>query len=157
FIEQTNAYRAYNQNLNWSDPANLPVTSQRLAIYQCPSSPSPERLDGAPEQNYAGIVATGDYAALYGVDTRLVSLGLVPNAGEGLASKTNKIRIADATDGLSNTVHTTESAGRPALYRTGKLINSNAINGGGWSRPASEIWLVGSSSDGSTLPGSCGI
>src|SRR5262249_54152495 len=116
----------------------------------------PDRLDGAPEQGWTGIVASGDYAGIYGVDARLISLGLVGNGGDGLVSKTNVVRIADVTDGLSNTLHVTESAGRPALYRAGRLV-SGAVNGGGWSRPASEIWLVGSSSDGATIPGSCGI
>jgi prepilin-type N-terminal cleavage/methylation domain-containing protein/prepilin-type processing-associated H-X9-DG protein len=156
FMEQDNIYRNYNFSVNWSDPANLPYTALRLPLLQCPSSPSPERLDGVPEQGFVpGVVAVTDYAQIYGIDQRLVSLGI--NPGLGLGSRTENVRIADVTDGLSNTIHVTESAGRPALYRAGRLINLNAVNGGGWSRPASEIWLSGSSNDGLFIPGPCGI
>jgi len=158
YIEQGNLYNNYDQNFNWSAPVNLPVTSKKVAIYQCPSTPNPDRLDGAPEQGWAGIVAVTDYAQIYGVDARLLSTGLVATGGTGgLGSKTQPVRFADITDGASNTIHVTESAGRPDLYRKGVLVLPNAINGGAWSRPASEIWLSGSSGDGILIPGPCGI
>ena len=39
FIEQTAAYDQYDQTLNWSDPINVPVTSQQI-----PTSCAPPRL-----------------------------------------------------------------------------------------------------------------
>jgi prepilin-type N-terminal cleavage/methylation domain-containing protein/prepilin-type processing-associated H-X9-DG protein len=157
YLEQNALFSHYNPSLNWSDPANLPVTSQPLTLLQCPSTPNPDRLDGDPNAGWAPIVAVGDYASIYGIDPRLLSSGLVARGGDGLISKTTKIRITDVLDGLSNTIHVTESAGRPDLYRQGLLVKPNAIEGGGWSRPASEIWLVGSSADGVSLPGACAI
>ena len=155
FIEQQGLFNNYNQTVNWHEPANLPVTSTKVAIYQCPAAPLPERLDGAPDNGWVGIVAVSDYASIYGVDQRLISLGIAGTFGDGLVSKTSKIRFADVSDGLSNTIHVTESAGRPDLYRRGKLVQKNAVNGGGWCRPASEIWLSGSSADGT--PGPCAV
>jgi prepilin-type N-terminal cleavage/methylation domain-containing protein/prepilin-type processing-associated H-X9-DG protein len=157
FIEQDNLFRNYDQTVNWHTPANLPVTSTPVSTYQCPGAPLPERLDGAPDNGWVGIVAPSDYAGVYGIDQRLISLGIVGTFGDGLASKTNKLRIPDVSDGLSNTVHVTESAGRPDLYRAGKLVQKNAVNGGGWCRPASEIWLSGASADGSLVPGPCAL
>ena len=40
YIEQGNLYRVYDQSQNWSAAANLPVTSQRIKTYECPSTPS---------------------------------------------------------------------------------------------------------------------
>jgi prepilin-type processing-associated H-X9-DG protein len=155
FLDQQPLYDRYNPTLNWSDPANLPVTSTPLAVMQCPATPNPNRLDGDPNFNWAPSVAVGDYGGIYGIDPRLLSTGLVANGGDGLVSKTINVRIADVTDGLSNTIHVTESAGRPDLYRRGQLAVPNGVEGGGWSRPASDFWLSGSSPDGAVVPGPC--
>jgi prepilin-type N-terminal cleavage/methylation domain-containing protein/prepilin-type processing-associated H-X9-DG protein len=166
YFEQDNVYRGYNQNVNWSDPANVPYASIKLKILSCPSTPNPDRLDADPGTNaatFTPIVATGDYAGIYQVDPRLVALHLGVVAGNGILDKSQKVRFADISDGLSNTLYITESAGKPQLYRVGKLVSSppgftNGVQGGGWCRPASEIpSFAGSSADGTTLPGTCAI
>src|SRR5262249_20622720 len=53
YFEQDNIYRGYNQNVNWSDPANIPYTSLRLKVMSCPSTPNTERLDADPEASGA--------------------------------------------------------------------------------------------------------
>ena len=159
YFEQENLQRSYNPSVNWSDPLNRPAVSTRLKVLQCPSTPDPERLDSTPElfPGWDGFVASGDYSGIYGVDPRLVSLGLVAAAGEGAVSKTTRLRFADFTDGTSNTLHITESAGKPNLYRLGRLVGSPPaarVNGGGWCRPASEIpLLTGTTPDGVSHPG----
>jgi prepilin-type N-terminal cleavage/methylation domain-containing protein/prepilin-type processing-associated H-X9-DG protein len=163
FFEQDNAYHAYNQADNWSSPTNLPVTSQQQRIFICPATPDPGRLDGDPSIGWSPIVACGDYSGFYGVDPRLQALGLVTFSGVdcGGFSETTLLRFADFTDGLSNTILVTESAGKPDLYQAGRLVGTPTtayVQGGGWSRPASEIALLsGSSPDGTILPGPCGI
>jgi prepilin-type N-terminal cleavage/methylation domain-containing protein/prepilin-type processing-associated H-X9-DG protein len=165
YIEQDNLWKNYNVTLNWSDPANRPIVSTRIKIYTCPSSPDPNRLDGIPEDigsgNWSGVVAITDYAGIYGVDPRLLPLGLVDNSGSGATTKNNPIRFADVLDGLSNTILVTESAGKPNLWRLGKQVGqapSPLVNGGGWCRPASEIAvLAGASADGVVIPGQYAI
>src|SRR5688500_5540686 len=49
YYEGDNLLRNYNQALNWSEAANLPITRQRLKLLECPSVPGGGRLDGAPE------------------------------------------------------------------------------------------------------------
>jgi len=166
FLEQDNMFRAVNLNLNWHEPANLPIFGSRLKVVECPSAPNGVSIDGAPDTGWTNIVANSDYAGIYGVDPRLVATGLVDSnsAGtdNGAISRVAKLRFADFTDGLSNTIHITESAGRPNLYRNGRLVTaangSNRVNGGGWCRPASDIpMLIGSDESGTTFPGSRGI
>jgi prepilin-type N-terminal cleavage/methylation domain-containing protein/prepilin-type processing-associated H-X9-DG protein len=168
YVEQQNMYRNYNQSVNWSDPANLPVTSLRLKVAECPSAPTAGIRDAIPENPATNVVATGDYSGLYGVDPRLYSAGLVDqqstSAGAqatGMVSKTDVVRFADVTDGLSNTIHLTESAGKPDFYRNGKKVAASAtnrVNGGGWCRPASELNVLrGSDATGTTFPGPSAI
>jgi prepilin-type N-terminal cleavage/methylation domain-containing protein len=172
YLDQTPLYNAYNAELNWSDPANLPVTSTKLAVATCPSVPSPGRLDVDPASTGGSkafgnppIVAITDYAGVYGVHGSLINAG-VPGitpatfanpaggvANESVGTKT-AISTGDFTDGTSNTIYAVESAGRPTLYRLGRLVNSDIttqqVNGGGWCRPASDLWLIGFADKGGT-------
>ena len=166
YIEQDSLFKRYNQSLNWSDPANLPVTGTRIKTYECPSSPSGQKQDGAPDSSpaWSNIVANTDYAGIYGVHTRLGpgagNLNVVDVVGNasGAISKTQGLRFADFIDGTSNTLFVTESAGRPDIYRNGKLFAAataaTRVNGGGWCRPASEIpYLLGTDATGATKVG----
>ena len=147
YFEQDNIYRGYNQNVNWSDPANIPYTSIKLKVLGCPATPNAERLDADPgfdASTFTPIAATGDYAGIYRNDPRLVAFNIGVVTGDGIVSKTQKVRFGDISDGLSNTIHIIESAGKPSLFRAGRLVSSppgftNGVQGGGWCRPASEI------------------
>ena len=162
YIEQNNMYDKYDQTRNWSDPVNLPVTSKQVSTFLCPSALEPKRLDGLPEASpwQANLVAATDYSPTIGVDQRLKAAGLVDEIGAGILTKNGEPRMAEVTDGLSNTILYAESASRPSLYRQGKKIGSlpgQRVNAGGWARPASDFSLDGSSYDGATLPGPCAI
>ena len=163
YIEQDNVFRAYDQTINWH---LQPITGARIKTFECPSAPNGTLVDGAPDTGWTNIVANGDYAGIYGVDPQLFTLGLVDansaKVDNGAISKTVKLNFASFTDGLSNTIQLTESAGRPNRYVNGKLVTTAAgvsrVNGGGWCRPASEIALLrGSTADGTTYPGPAGI
>jgi prepilin-type N-terminal cleavage/methylation domain-containing protein len=163
YLEQGNRYDNYDQMLNWHAPENRPVVNLRIPVLECPASPRPERLDGLPEADpwEPGIGAITDFAATIYVDQRLESAGLVDKAGVGILERNAQPTLGAVTDGLSNTIMFAESAGRPYLYRQGKLVSEDLtqarVNGGGWCRPATEISIDGSSRDGLTLPGPCAL
>jgi prepilin-type N-terminal cleavage/methylation domain-containing protein/prepilin-type processing-associated H-X9-DG protein len=168
YLEQDNRFRNVNLNLNWHQTANLPVFGLGLKVVECPSAPNGAVIDGAPDTSpaWSNIVANGDYSGFYGVDPQLASLGLIDIASakvdNGGLSKATKLNFSAYSDGLSNTLLLTESAGRPNLYRNGKLVQVanglNRVNGGGWARPASELNILrGASQDGVTIPGPVGI
>lgn len=164
-LDQGPAFSRYDETLNWDDAKNLPVTSLPLPVSVCRSSPNPDRLDTNPDAGWStakDIVAIGDYGALYGVHNTFVtnnpSLTLSTNL-DGILTKTGTVAIADVLDGTSNTIFVAESAGRPYLYNQGGTRQNadyrvKGVNGGGWCRPASDLWLIGSSKDGTAVGGS---
>jgi prepilin-type N-terminal cleavage/methylation domain-containing protein/prepilin-type processing-associated H-X9-DG protein len=153
YIEQDNLRKNYDLNQTWDAPANLGITSQRIKIFQCPSTASPERLDGDPQTSVWNNVAVTDYAAVTGV----AAYANAPGAGlPGVMQKNFTIRIAGVTDGLSNTLLVVESAGRPQIYRNGKSYGTppaQHVNGGGWARPASDLEFAPATADGGTYAG----
>ena len=162
YLEEDNAYKAYDLGKNWHDAANRPIVSRAIPTLLCPSSPTPDRLDGLPEGSpwRPDVAAPSDYSPTIGVDKRLKDAGLVDSDGKGLLPKNESPRIRDATDGLSHTIMYAESAGRPYLFRRGKQIGeltTHRVNAGGWCRPASDFSVDGSSYDGASLPGPCAI
>lgn len=161
YMEQNQIYVAYDQKVNWSHANNLPYTSQHITSYQCPSTTENERLDGDPQITpWTAIVAVTDYSPTISVDQRLKTAALVDEVGLGVMPKNAKPKLRDITDGQSNTIMLAESAGRPFVYRNGKkfgVLPGNRTNGGGWSRPASDFSIDGSSRDGSTPVGPCAI
>src|SRR5262249_17350549 len=101
YFEQDNIYKGYNQNVNWSDPANRPYTSIALKVMTCPSTPNPDRKDADPGTNastFTPIVAAGDYSGIYKVDPRLVALNIGVLPGDGIVDKVQKVKFGDITD-----------------------------------------------------------
>ena len=171
YIEQDNLARNYDFNSNWDAAVNLPITSQQVKIFQCPSAPQP-RLDGdmqlAATTGWQPVVGVSDYGPTTSVTPQLANLypGQIPSdagAQLGFLARNTQPKISDATDGTSNTILLAESAGRPTVYRRGQAVGSptaatpTRINGGGWSRAASDFDLKGSSADGTTFPGPCAV
>ena len=175
YMEQANMYNAYNQTVNWSASLNSTVVLLKVNTLLCPSALSTDALDGDPNPPLVwapNVAAITDYSPTLGVDTRLGTpgLGLAVNAGDttvigswtGLLPKNVKSRLAEVTDGLSNTIAFAESAGRPFVYRKGgRQFSGNTlatrVNAGAWSRPGSDFSIDGSSLDGSVIPGPCPI
>jgi len=169
YLDQGNIWKNYDETINWSSGANLALTSTFLPIGVCPSGLEPGRLDVDPASTGGGagfgnpqLFPITDYGALYGVHNTFVQTNsgyVAPGNLNGVLTKTDGelISIADVTDGTSNTIFAAESAGRPYLYQGGVKqsgsITAAGVNGGGWARPASDLWLIGSSKDGSAVGG----
>jgi prepilin-type N-terminal cleavage/methylation domain-containing protein/prepilin-type processing-associated H-X9-DG protein len=164
YIEQGNLVRSYDINYNWDAGPNAAITSQPIKIFQCPSTAgdpnrkdyNPQPASGTGTQNaWNPTVAITDYAAT----TRVLAASGFP-AADGMLIRNQQATIAGVTDGLSNTIAVTESAGRPQIYRAGKPYGApgnRKVNGGGWARPASDIDVIGATADGGNYPGGCAV
>ena len=178
YFEEQNIYEQYDQSQNWSKATavasygtpNAQLVAKPLAVFQCPSTPDNNRLDGDsqfwtlgyPDWASSQCAAPADYSPICNVEQRLVSTGLVDNAPDltGLMLRNVTCTLKQVTDGTSSTIMLAESAGRPAVYRKTTKVGDlpfHRTNGGGWGRAASDFGLDGSSPDGSTLPGPCAV
>ena len=123
-IEQDNLFRQYDMTKQpfaaFGGPAaNQAVSSTRVKTFICPSNPGSG--DSTP-YNYSlpgyptWQAAAGDYGPLRGVDPGLAATlpGFPVGDLSGILRTDKTARIAEVTDGLSNTTLIVEIAGRPA-------------------------------------------
>ena len=185
-LDQANLYNQYNQQINWSAGTNVALSKTKIPAFVCPSDPVGGQLDGVPDNIAAwaqDTAAASDYSPIFGVsplnapNTTVNLTNLFTDPADTTAtpfqyikgffpknmtittasgSKLTGAKFSDITDGLSNTIAIAESAGRPNVYRKGKVYGSlpgDRVNSGGWSRPASDILYIGQKADGSDLLG----
>jgi len=190
YFEQQNLYDLYDFKSNWSSPTaangkspNANLVKQRLSVFECPSVPDDDRLDGDSQwttQGYSDWMASRcaaptDYSPICNVEPRLVNdprslvdfVDTTTAAGkkalEGMMLRNTTNTLRQVSDGTSHTIMLAESAGRPYVYRRGGLIGQlpdHRVNGGGWSRPASDYGLDGfdpNAAAGSQFPGPCAV
>ncbi len=99
YIEQAPLYQQFNWNLPLWDAANLQARERHLAAFLCPSDTHSESnfvLMGSTPERYA----MASYAANFGPP----DLDDVQDQRDGMFSRNSRTRIADVTDGTSNTL-----------------------------------------------------
>lgn len=167
FLEQASLAQKYDATRNFYDPVNQPSISVPLAMFVCPSAP-PNRvitiIDQANRPTGA-IGAAGDYFAPNSVDAYWW-----PEPRKSQAANTldcpalldnGRRRLAEITDGLSNTLLVAEFAGRPDHWILGQKQPTTASLQwanwwGPWASYNSSIYRTWSA-DGTIPGGPCTI
>jgi prepilin-type N-terminal cleavage/methylation domain-containing protein len=188
YIDQAPLFNLIDQTQNWSTAANKPLSLTPLTVYQCASDPNAGALDGIPDNIGAwaqDTASASSYSPVFGISplnqpfttvplTNLYTdpadptfqyvAGFFPKNAKWNATSLKYDRpgrkFRDVTDGLSNTIAITESAGRPAVWRKGQkygTLPGDRLNAGGWARPASDIMVYGQKKDGTGLLGPVAI
>jgi prepilin-type N-terminal cleavage/methylation domain-containing protein/prepilin-type processing-associated H-X9-DG protein len=162
-IEQGALAKLYRWDLPLFETGNQPVMTRHLPVFQCPSTPEPNRyITIGPYKVFGTRGACGDYAATLGVDPVLVQQGLVaavPDLRGVLTPAPRLTCMAHISDGASNTILLSEDAGRPRLWQAGKMGPDQTLDGGAWNHFKGGIVLRGSLPDGTwpKMPGPCAI
>jgi prepilin-type processing-associated H-X9-DG protein len=152
---------------------NIAMTGMDLKVYQCPSAPKKNRRANIPAASPSPAVAAGerhpqgsgapsDYFVMNFIEydgnaddaTRpangyaAAQKGWIPRlTGQpGCLAKNVENRAAEISDGLSNTFFMIEDAGKPELYRVGRLVPGIAAQDTIWSNYQNNIGLSGASS-----------
>jgi prepilin-type N-terminal cleavage/methylation domain-containing protein len=150
FLEQASMVSdaAYNLNENWwrttgqvapNVGAAIPngtTVRNPLAVFQCPSTPTPNRLqqkkESPPEQDKVG--ACGDYFVPEGVSTAINAelpaaeqFPAAANLKGALQPFPDRTTFASFTDGTSGTVLVAECAGREDVWR-GRVVTPAAAD-----------------------------
>jgi prepilin-type N-terminal cleavage/methylation domain-containing protein len=109
YLDKKSLWDRYDTSVTWSHPNNLPVTSARVAEFECPSAPRHGgQLDHNPDGDAANsfgapIVAVGDYGSSLGIDPRLPGTvsGNVTVSGSSVARSSLIIPSASMTSGTA--------------------------------------------------------
>lgn len=180
---------AYNEAVGFGHSApivasNIQVISTPLATFMCPSTPGSDRVfDVTVPAAALGVPvdistrsAASDYLATTGIDPLFATRAFGSSSGvrrDGVLRQIANLpgnvvkgvsRMANITDGLSNTVMIGERVGGPNLYRKGTAYpppsTTHGGNGGGWGDVLNgDHWIKGSPNDGSSSAsgGPCAI
>ncbi len=169
-IEQTTLFAQINMNVPPTVAANQTAINVRLAVFVCPSSSNPHQVvpdigawnNGAIQVATVGTAARSDYEAVGGVQVKpqtrpsfyldIIEFGAwgeptyAPSTNTSVSYR--KARLADITDGLSNTILIGELAGRPDLYSRGQPVRPYSAGGGmenhqsAWAISTHFLWTV---------------
>ncbi len=158
FLEQQPLASLYDWGRNWYDPANQPVVSERLAVFQCPSAPG-NRTQQGKVGAATWTAEAGDYLPLRGVSSALVFEGLIPPTPNlhGVLQIDRPSRLLEVTDGASQTLLLVEDAGRPQLWEMGRLIPEAGSGSAGWADSCNQSGLDGYDPADGTLVGPCAV
>ena len=149
YIEQANIYDMFDKKRSYIDPINMPpnygtmnpvAMKSAITAYQCPSTPGPPPSDYGPYFASVGlplgplVLPRTDYIPIRGIHSSLAVCAGMPSAStnNGMLGTPDlkdgwKIRFADVTDGLSNTICVAELAGKQKLYYRGRATGANTF------------------------------
>jgi prepilin-type N-terminal cleavage/methylation domain-containing protein/prepilin-type processing-associated H-X9-DG protein len=164
YIEQTASFNLYHYDANWNDEINYEAIRTYLKLFNCPSTPEQPRID----TTVSAEPIAGDYHAVNAikdfVGINCFGLTHITNHDDprlvGGMMRDKVTRIAEITDGTSNTILVAEDAGRPQWYNADRQIfipipappNGQA----GWADPNGPFSIDGSYPSGQ-VPGPCSI
>jgi prepilin-type N-terminal cleavage/methylation domain-containing protein len=174
YSEQVAMYNGLNLSQPSVAPVNTTIVGTQLNLLYCPSAPPYRTYDYSDPltaviygANFKARLAAGDYAVDDGIDDGWMTRNHVPHpAGTvvyGLLKGNVLRRIAEITDGTSNTIMVSEDAGRPNFYINGRQLTygqsypwyrngtppvmSDEGSGAGWADYNSEFYTDGDGSN----------
>ncbi len=117
YLEAQNLYEQIDLSTAIDDPGHQSVRETPLPIFMCPSDPAPRlvnldvHIDGGHPGPLSGplpqggshsefLVGRSNYSGVFGNN----EISESPGAGNGMFFANRRIRLADVTDGLSNTM-----------------------------------------------------
>lgn len=172
FIEQSALYNQWDFNKSWNHAPNVSLAATEIPVWTCPSTPGggmlppaaqihATALDPGGAKTFVWPSATGGLGrADYGTTNEVrrsfyVANGIPLPAGilrgePGAMARGTITKLRDITDGLSNTMMISETAGRPARYNKAyKTAGVVVADGWGWA----DIDTVSRSINGSSADG----
>jgi prepilin-type N-terminal cleavage/methylation domain-containing protein len=162
YIEQANvlvsAAGGYNFHLNWDEGTNQVASAVRMPLYECPSVPVKHLVNPNPTSGQSNFFpATSDYWPISRANSNpavwgALGLGYPGAAGDpdgvnGCLTSNARCRVAQITDGLSNTMLAGESGARHDGWSAGKKHADQNTSGwgvrGAWAQGTNNITCSG--------------
>ncbi len=139
YLEQTGLQGSVDVNTDWRTLANRQLAGTPIPAYLCPSVGTPNRT-----RNFTAASASGggtvvgyitDYLVFCRMGAQLNQATLLGGLDSGWSAALRPnitTRMAQITDGTSNTLMLIESAGGPQIYRLGKPIGGTTASTQMW-------------------------
>lgn len=158
YIEQSNLSAVYTPTTEWFATVNHEAIKTHLKVVQCPSVPN-KRMSSGTTDGIAWTAACGDYGVMQGLDSSTHTMGIpVDYVKTGMFKDREPTRLAEVTDGLSQSLMIAEDAGRPQAWRRGIRYGDMANpEYGTWAGRQFKIQPRGHLVDGSGFPGPCAV
>jgi len=156
YLEQTALHSLYDFDVHWWEGRNLVAAPQTVKVYQCPSVPQRLSVLSAvakpprPAMTFPRPLAPTDFEALMGVQATIDPQYATALANRSVMFRNSTTRMAEVTDGTSQTIVVVECAARPLVYR-GRTARADLANdqGQGWIDSEGPFSLDGANADGS--------
>jgi prepilin-type N-terminal cleavage/methylation domain-containing protein/prepilin-type processing-associated H-X9-DG protein len=164
YVEQGNVLQQngtpYDYRQDWYAPKNRLASSTRIPLFECPSVPSQHivdisKLSAAQQAIYDADRSgwqpkTADYMAVTRANSNAVvwqELGL-PFPGDpgfrGILTSNQGSKLADITDGLSNTMMIAEQGARPEGWAFGRMYQPQPdFMNGAWAHSGNDVVCAG--------------
>jgi prepilin-type N-terminal cleavage/methylation domain-containing protein/prepilin-type processing-associated H-X9-DG protein len=157
YIEQGNVLQQggipYNYRLDWYDVGNRPAASTRIPIFECPSVPYGHLINPILDPGTHGsgwVPATADYMAVTrsnNIQAVWTALGLTfpgDPGWRGILTSNQGSRLADVSDGMSNTMMMAEQGARPEGWAFGaKYTPQPTFMNGAWAHSGNDVVCAG--------------
>ncbi|VTR93931.1 Uncharacterized protein OS=Isosphaera pallida (strain ATCC 43644 / DSM 9630 / IS1B) GN=Isop_3559 PE=4 SV=1: N_methyl_2: SBP_bac_10 [Gemmata massiliana] len=171
YIEQDNVRSQYRFDQKYNHSTNKGVLATPIKITVCPSAPADRfgQTNSADESGVKYPAAASDYGGHYGPSSLFYVTRANGSAGKGfipgtapantdgvIGSDTNQyVRVTAITDGTSNSIALVESAGRPQLWKAGKLDSATTPTAAncGWAVP--NIFVINGFASNGVGDGNC--
>ncbi len=114
YLEQDNAFRLIDFNKDIADPSHAAVRVLALKAFLCPSDSPPTPTCSIPTPSGAVNVAFANYVGMGGT----YEVTGFPDTGNGSYYRNSRTRVADVTDGTSNTIFAIERESKRAPRTT---------------------------------------
>jgi prepilin-type N-terminal cleavage/methylation domain-containing protein/prepilin-type processing-associated H-X9-DG protein len=168
-IEQENLERVYNYDYAWNHPVNQPAITTPIRILICPSAGGSGRFDQLPTGGTAAVTDYSNTGSVVGIVYSANGIPFPSGSLLGVIQGNEGSRMADISDGTSQTIMVIEDAGRPDFWLRGPRRGPDSTNdgcgnndvfggrvtGSGWADVAGALPLHSFQRDGLTCPGPC--
>jgi len=123
FLDQVNVTNLYNFNKGHYTSENQPAVKIKLSMFICPSTPDGDRMVQLSSGPTAAQLVPDRYGAASDYYARAPQLGYIMDLkgqkGAAAMASNKHTRLAEISDGLSNTILLGEIAGRPQFIVKG--------------------------------------
>ena len=156
YLEQDGLYQIWDPRQAWFAGANFAQAQGSVRLFFCPSNRGTGTMKVTGLAQAMGTTlpnpAATDYLLSKGPNAVLCPFSVIPFSARGAFDVNSAIRIADITDGTSNTFAAGEGAGNSVRYkaRATYAATSPALDSGGQPILIDQGWAVASVADTAT-------